>query len=225
MELRCQQKSEIASNFSGADARNSQFGGAFVNSRTAVLSRPLRGQRILQEPSQAFGSLLLFVGMGLLALLLIDRGELPIAMPSTWYSDRTLWVAGGLAALGVGWYLLRDSTPDTSGRTLSPQQTRFDAGLGPPLPRFSQVVLYTRTGCHLCDDARATLERYRAYLPAVTEVDIDGDPGLIERFTTCVPVVEFDGKVRFRGRVHELLLRRLIAATPPRSTTQPGDDL
>jgi len=172
-----------------------------------------------------FGSLLLFVGMGLLALLLIDRGELPIAMPSTWYSDRTLWVAGGLAALGVGWYLLRDSTPDTSGRTLSPQQTRFDAGLGPPLPRFSQVVLYTRTGCHLCDDARATLERYRAYLPAVTEVDIDGDPGLIERFTTCVPVVEFDGKVRFRGRVHELLLRRLIAATPPRSTTQPGDDL
>jgi hypothetical protein len=174
---------------------------------------------------------LLFAGIGLLALLLIDRGELPIAMPRTWYIDRTLWVAAGLTALGAGWYLLRDSATETSestrssGRPLAGQPIRSDAGLGPPLPRFSRVVLYTRTGCHLCDDARAMLGRYQAYLPAVTALDIDDDPSLVERFTTCVPVVEFDGKVRFRGRVHELLLRRLIAATPPRGTTQPGHDL
>lgn len=178
-----------------------------------------------------FGSLLLFAGMGLLALLLLDRGELPIAMPRSWYIDRTLWVAAGLMALGAGWYLLRGSsteTPEATGhsrRLLRPRPNRSAADVGPPLPRFSRVVLYTRTGCHLCDDTRALLDRYRAYLPIITEVDIDGDPSLVERFTTCVPVVEFDGKVRFRGRVHELLLRRLIAATPPRDTTQPGNDL
>jgi hypothetical protein len=42
------------------------------------------------------------------------------------------------------------------------------------------------------------------------EVDIDLDPELKARFTDCVPVVEIEGKIRFRGRVNEVLLRRLI---------------
>ena len=44
--------------------------------------------------------------------------------------------------------------------------------------------------------------------PAI--VDIDDDPALRERFDTCVPVVEIDGQVRFRGRVEPKLLRRII---------------
>jgi glutaredoxin len=73
-----------------------------------------------------------------------------------------------------------------------------------------QVVLYTRQGCHLCDDALALLRRH-GLTPNI--VDIDADPALRERFDTCVPVVEFDGQVRFRGRVNEVLLRRLLAAS------------
>ncbi len=41
-------------------------------------------------------------------------------------------------------------------------------------------------------------------------VDIDADPILRDRFDTCVPVVEIDGRVRFRGRVEPRLLRRII---------------
>ena len=81
------------------------------------------------------------------------------------------------------------------------------------------MVLYTRHGCHLCDEAKELLEMYREVLPTPIEVDIDADPALQARFTTCVPVVEIDGKIRFRGRVNAVLLRRLIAATPQR-----GDD-
>ncbi|MCA9208708.1 MAG: glutaredoxin family protein [Planctomycetales bacterium] len=72
---------------------------------------------------------------------------------------------------------------------------------------FSTVILYTRAGCHLCDDAEMVL---RAYGLIPNRVDIDDDPLLRERFTTCVPVVEIDGKVRFRGRVNPVLLRRLL---------------
>jgi glutaredoxin len=72
----------------------------------------------------------------------------------------------------------------------------------------AQVVLYTRQGCHLCDDAAALLLRHGL---APRLVDIDLDPALRERFTTCVPVVEIDGRVRFRGRVNEVLLRRVLA--------------
>ena len=71
-----------------------------------------------------------------------------------------------------------------------------------------KIVLYGRQGCHLCDDAAALFERLSL---AYDEVDIDRDPRLVELYNCCVPVVEIDGRVRFRGRVNELLLRRLVA--------------
>ena len=69
------------------------------------------------------------------------------------------------------------------------------------------VILYTRAGCHLCDDARDVLEQHGLN---VRSVDIDADAALRERFNECVPVVEIDGKVRFRGRIDAVLLRRLL---------------
>ncbi len=70
-----------------------------------------------------------------------------------------------------------------------------------------KVVLYTRQGCHLCDDALALLS---AHGVTPTCVDVDQDAALRERFNECVPVVEIDGKIRFRGRVDAVLLRRLL---------------
>jgi glutaredoxin len=69
------------------------------------------------------------------------------------------------------------------------------------------VVLYTRCGCHLCEEARAILIR-RGLHPRL--VDIDQDPELRRRYDLCVPVVEIDGRERFRGKVDERLLRRLL---------------
>ena len=66
-----------------------------------------------------------------------------------------------------------------------------------------RVVLYTRRGCHLCDDALAILRRHGL---APREVDIDTDPALMEKYGLCVPVVEIAGRVRFRGRVDEKAL-------------------
>jgi glutaredoxin len=70
------------------------------------------------------------------------------------------------------------------------------------------VVMYTRVGCHLCEDAQRLLLDV-GLTPQL--VDIDGDPELVERFNECVPVVEVDGKIRFRGRIEPVLLRRLVA--------------
>ncbi|MCA9148429.1 MAG: glutaredoxin family protein [Planctomycetales bacterium] len=72
---------------------------------------------------------------------------------------------------------------------------------------MAEVIFYTRTGCHLCDVALDLLRRY-GQSPKL--VDIDADEQLRAKFNTCVPVVEIDGKVRFRGRVNELLLKRLL---------------
>jgi hypothetical protein len=45
---------------------------------------------------------------------------------------------------------------------------------------------------------------------AVEVVDIDSDPALVARYTNDIPVVVIDGVERFRGRVDEVLLRRLL---------------
>ena len=46
-------------------------------------------------------------------------------------------------------------------------------------------------------------------------IDIDDDPELRARFDLLVPVVECDGEIRFKGRIDETLLRRLIEGTSP----------
>ncbi len=73
---------------------------------------------------------------------------------------------------------------------------------------MSDIVLYSRQGCHLCDVAAEILSRNRL---AFEVVDIDADPQLRERYNECVPVVVIDGKERFRGRIDELLLRRILS--------------
>ena len=69
------------------------------------------------------------------------------------------------------------------------------------------TILYTRRGCCLCDEAKRVLE---AHGLRVEEVDIDGNPQLRERYNECVPVVEIDGRERFRGRIEPMLLRRIL---------------
>jgi glutaredoxin len=73
----------------------------------------------------------------------------------------------------------------------------------------SEVLLYTRAGCHLCEEALRTLE---AHGLAVRTIDIDDQPELKSNYDMCVPVVMIDGRERFRGRIDEVLLRRLLRA-------------
>jgi glutaredoxin len=76
-----------------------------------------------------------------------------------------------------------------------------------------QVVMYTRAGCHLCDDAWAILQQsQRAYGFTLESHDIDRDPALAAQYGNCVPVVTVAGKLRFRGRINPELLRRLLNA-------------
>lgn len=57
-----------------------------------------------------------------------------------------------------------------------------------------QIILYTRPGCHLCDDAADLLEQLAQRLPlAVAEVNILGDIGLYERYKHSIPVVAIAG--------------------------------
>jgi hypothetical protein len=83
---------------------------------------------------------------------------------------------------------------------------RFGPG-GEPV----ELVLYTRPGCHLCDEmkaeiARASLPRYE-----LREVNIDTDPALVERFGQSIPVLAIGGHVAFKARLTRAELERKFA--------------
>ena len=82
----------------------------------------------------------------------------------------------------------------------------------PPVP----VVLYTRSGCHLCDEMKSEVARSTPSVPfELAEVDVDTDPALAERFALTLPVLEIAGRVAFEGRVRaEDFERALAHATP-----------
>ena len=70
-----------------------------------------------------------------------------------------------------------------------------------------RVTLYGRDGCHLCDDARAALERVRAEAPfALVEIDIESDDALHRAYLERIPVVEVDGEELFEYFVDEATL-------------------
>lgn len=72
----------------------------------------------------------------------------------------------------------------------------------------ARVTFYSRTGCHLCDEARPVVARVCAELGETwEEVDIDADPALQDRFTDEVPVTFVDGRQHDFWRVDEGRLR------------------
>jgi glutaredoxin len=74
------------------------------------------------------------------------------------------------------------------------------------------VVLYSKADCHLCDDARAVLQRVRADVPFdLVERDIERDDELHRRYLERIPVVEVAGEEAFEFFVEEAELRRRLA--------------
>ena len=60
---------------------------------------------------------------------------------------------------------------------------------------MKQVVIYSKPGCHLCEDAAAQLRRLQqAHLFELHEVNILSDPATFEKFKYDVPVVFIDSQ-------------------------------
>ncbi|MBI9113939.1 glutaredoxin family protein [Sanguibacter suaedae] len=90
------------------------------------------------------------------------------------------------------------------GRVVDAEVTEDDA--------TARTVLYSREGCHLCEEALAVVERVCA---AVGEswavVDVDSTQALRERYGEYVPVVEVDGVQQGFWRIDGERLVRALA--------------
>jgi glutaredoxin len=78
------------------------------------------------------------------------------------------------------------------------------------------VTLYGKPGCHLCDDARAAVERVRSGRGfELEEVDISLDPALHREYGERIPVLALDGEELFQYFVDEESLRERLDRVIP----------
>ena len=82
-------------------------------------------------------------------------------------------------------------------------------------PRLEHLhfVLFTRQGCHLCEEAERRLQREKQrYNFKLEIVDVVSQEELAAQFGDQVPVVTVNGQIRFRGGINPILLTRLLRA-------------
>ena len=76
------------------------------------------------------------------------------------------------------------------------------------------LTIYSRPGCHLCDDMKAIVERVArssTLVPTIEIIDISSDPELAALYGLEIPVLLVNGKKAAKYRVTEDGLRRMLS--------------
>jgi glutaredoxin len=160
-----------------------------------------KSDRDLPEGIAYLGTGMLILSSIMAILIFADRTDAEfIRLPPIWYTTREFHVIICLILGFCAALLLKAPSDNQSRRTA---RSQF----------IHSVRVFTRDDCPLCDHALETLAQFSAVLPAPELVAIDDDPELTRLHGETVPVVEIDGKIRFRGRINTILLQRLIDGT------------
>jgi glutaredoxin len=66
----------------------------------------------------------------------------------------------------------------------------------------ARVVIYSRPGCHLCDEAKAAIRSAGCsdYF-TLEEINIESDDELLKKYQYDIPVIAIDGVEAFKHRV------------------------
>ena len=169
------------------------------------------------EIQKKIGTAMLWLGGMVAVLILIDHaGVGALSMPAFWYRSRSLHLLICVGFLGTGFFLLRRPSGLSGDGTTAPADR---------WPVFEVVRFYSRSNCPLCDEAMDVLEEYGDWMPEIEFIDISEDSELEEQYGECIPVIEMDGRVRFRGHVDRVLLQRLIAAQQDPSSAPDQESL
>ena len=86
-----------------------------------------------------------------------------------------------------------------------------DARIAAAGPR--EVTLYTKPGCHLCEEAKAAMAPLlREFGASLREVNIEGDAILQERYGWDIPVIFIGARKAAKHRVDVEQFRRQLQA-------------
>jgi len=78
------------------------------------------------------------------------------------------------------------------------------------------VIIYSRPGCHLCDEAKAAITSAGCSDHFVLEeINIESDAELLRKYKYDIPVITIDGVESFRHRVDAREFREKILSPQP----------
>ena len=81
------------------------------------------------------------------------------------------------------------------------------------MPEPIRVDIYSRPGCHLCDEAKAVVELLGEQYPVVLRtVNVESSAELETRYGSDIPVIFVNGEEAFRHRVARTELERKLKA-------------
>jgi hypothetical protein len=82
---------------------------------------------------------------------------------------------------------------------------------------MTQIVVYSRPGCHLCEEALAAIVALHGdgYRFQLLEIDIESDELLLRRHLERIPVVEVDGEIVSELLLDEAALRARLDTVVP----------
>ena len=67
---------------------------------------------------------------------------------------------------------------------------------------MTKVVIYSKPGCHLCEEAKAAIAAAGCEGQfTLEEVNIETDPELLRRYRFEIPVITLEGAEAFRHRL------------------------
>jgi glutaredoxin len=81
---------------------------------------------------------------------------------------------------------------------------------------MTQLTLYGKPGCHLCEEARAVVLEVRERRPfELEEVDITLDPALEARYRERIPVIAIGGQETLELVIEAVELEECLASMAP----------
>lgn len=76
------------------------------------------------------------------------------------------------------------------------------------------VIIYSRPGCHLCDEAKQAIEAAQCRNEyTLEEINIESDPELLRRYRYDIPVITINGVEAFRHRLTSEAFRERLRRT------------
>ena len=79
------------------------------------------------------------------------------------------------------------------------------------MPESIRIEIYSRPGCHLCDEAKAVIEPFsRKYALKIAVTNVDSNAELRAEYGTEIPVILINGTEAFRHRVDARAFERKL---------------
>ena len=75
----------------------------------------------------------------------------------------------------------------------------------------AHVIIYSRPGCHLCDEAKQAIKATQSLDEyTLEEINIESDPDLLRRYQFDIPVITINGVEAFKHRLTSDMFRERL---------------